>query len=69
MGKFFSVIIPHYNSFEKLERLVYSIPENENIEIIIIDDDSKKTIFSEEIVEKLKVRKVNHLAWGRALET
>lgn len=51
------MIIPHYNSFEKLERLVYSIPENENIEIIIIDDDSKKTIFSEEIVEKLKVRK------------
>lgn len=36
----FSIIIPHYNSFDKLERLVKTIPNDENIEIIIIDDNS-----------------------------
>ena len=36
----YSIIIPHYNSFEKLQRLIKSIPTREDIEIIVIDDKS-----------------------------
>ncbi len=36
----FSVIIPHYNSHGKLVRLLESIPVREDIEIIVVDDQS-----------------------------
>lgn len=36
-----SVIIPHFNSLRKLKRLLETIPEDENIEVIVIDDRSK----------------------------
>lgn len=45
----FSVIIPHYRDFEGLKRLIPSIPEKDNIQIIIVDDCSYD---SKEIVEK-----------------
>ncbi|WP_305818591.1 glycosyltransferase family 2 protein [Photobacterium leiognathi] len=35
-----SIIVPHYNSLIKLERLLKSIPDNEKIETIVIDDNS-----------------------------
>lgn len=35
-----SIIIPHYNSFDKLNVLLQSIPENNSIEIIVVDDYS-----------------------------
>lgn len=35
-----SVIIPHYNSAETLSRLIDSIPEREEIEILVVDDNS-----------------------------
>ncbi|EJE4171821.1 glycosyltransferase family 2 protein [Vibrio parahaemolyticus] len=35
-----SVIIPHYNSFDYLINLISTIPENEKIQIIVVDDNS-----------------------------
>ncbi|WP_158591760.1 glycosyltransferase family 2 protein [Oceanobacillus halophilus] len=35
-----TIIIPHYNSVESLEKLLNSIPTSEGIEIIVIDDKS-----------------------------
>ncbi len=37
-----SIIIPHYNSTELLEILIASIPEREDVEILLIDDNSTK---------------------------
>lgn len=38
----FSIIIPHYNNEISLTKLLKTIPEDKDIEIIIIDDNSKK---------------------------
>jgi len=38
----YSIIIPHYNSPKSLEKLLSSIPIQENIQIIVIDDHSSK---------------------------
>lgn len=35
-----SIIIPHYNTPELLEKLLISIPEKEDIQIIVVDDNS-----------------------------
>lgn len=37
----YSIIIPHYNSPNLLKRMLNSIPEREDIEIIVVDDCSK----------------------------
>lgn len=37
-----SIIIPHYNSVELLEKMIASIPENEDVEILLIDDNSSE---------------------------
>lgn len=37
----YSIIIPHYNDLERLKNLVSTIPDRTDIEIIIIDDNSK----------------------------
>ena len=39
-----TVIVPHYNSPEKLQRLVASIPVQDWIEIVIVDDNSRESI-------------------------
>ncbi|MUK46089.1 glycosyltransferase [Aliivibrio fischeri] len=36
----YSIIIPHFNDFKSLERLLNSIPSRDDIEIIVIDDKS-----------------------------
>ena len=36
----YSIIIPHYNNAEDLKRCLASIPEREDVEIIIVDDNS-----------------------------
>lgn len=38
-----SIIIPHYNSSDLLEKLLSTIPKNKNIEIMVIDDKSDIT--------------------------
>ena len=53
MEKQLSIIIPHYNSPRKLERLLDTIPDKEEIEVIVCDDCSTKEIDKfKEIVEK-----------------
>lgn len=37
-----SIIIPHYNMPELLEKLLVTIPEKEDIQIIVVDDNSTK---------------------------
>lgn len=39
-----TIIVPHYNSAETLERLIKSIGRHGNIQIIVIDDNSNKNI-------------------------
>jgi glycosyltransferase involved in cell wall biosynthesis len=36
----FSIIIPHYNDIERLHKLVSTIPIRDDIEVIIVDDNS-----------------------------
>ena len=36
-----SIIIPHYNDAERLRRCLNSIPIDEDIEVIVVDDNSK----------------------------
>jgi len=38
----YTVIVPHYNSYELLLRLVKSIPLRKDIQLIIVDDNSSK---------------------------
>ncbi len=49
-----SIIIPHFNAPELLEKLLKTIPKKENIEIIVIDDNSTNGV---EKFEYLKVKK------------
>ena len=41
-----SIIIPHYNDPNRLERLLKSIPSDERIEVVIVDDQSVNQNFS-----------------------
>lgn len=36
----YSIIIPHYNSIDGLQKLVSSIPDRDDIEVIVVDDNS-----------------------------
>ena len=36
----YSVIIPHYNIVPLLERCLKSIPDREDIQIVVVDDNS-----------------------------
>lgn len=39
-----SIIIPHYNSAQLLEKLLNSIPSREDIQIIVVDDNSTRDV-------------------------
>lgn len=47
-----SIIIPHKNDLERLERLINSIPKNDNLEIIVVDDHSDKFSLIKSSLEK-----------------
>lgn len=47
-----SIIIPHYNSSDTLEKLLASIPNKEEIQVIVVDDYSEKQHLDE--IAKLK---------------
>lgn len=49
MNYTYSVAIPHFNSPELLDRMLKSIPERDDIQVIVVDDGSKP-----ENVEKIK---------------
>ena len=40
MNKTYSFVIPHHNTPDLLQRLIDSIPQREDIEIIVVDDNS-----------------------------
>lgn len=40
----YSIIIPHFNSPHKLRRLLLSIPERDDLQIVVVDDTSTKMI-------------------------
>ena len=52
----YSIIIPNYNSFNLLSRCLDSIPEREDIEVIIVDDNSYSNQFLD-FLEKTKEKK------------
>jgi len=37
---YYSFVIPHYNTPDLLQRLIDSIPQREDIEVIVVDDNS-----------------------------
>lgn len=39
----YSIVVPHYNSLVGLERLLASIPQRSDIQVIVVDDNSKDT--------------------------
>lgn len=41
----YTIIIPHYNDYENICRLITSIPKNDCFEVIIIDDNSPEQTF------------------------
>lgn len=59
MSKWLSIIIPHYNSIDLLEKLVDSIPKDPSIEIIIVDDKSNEDIEKIHLFEE-KIKKTGH---------
>ena len=36
----YTIIIPHYNSYELLKKCVKSIPSREDIQIVVVDDNT-----------------------------
>lgn len=42
-----SIIVPHYNSLDSLPRLLNSIPERDDIEVIVVDNSPKKISISD----------------------
>lgn len=40
MDKLISIIVPHYNTPDTLLRLIQSIPINDDIEVLVVDDNS-----------------------------
>lgn len=51
----YSVSIPHYNSPHMLKRMLESIPERDDIQIIVVDDGSEK----DKVEELKKIRHTN----------
>ena len=50
-----SIIIPHYNTPDLLQKLIDSIPHIEDIQIIVVDDRSDKNLEKlSEVQEKYK---------------
>lgn len=43
----YSVIIPHYNSLDSLPRLLNSIPERKDIEVIVVDNSPQRILVSD----------------------
>jgi len=52
--KILSIIIPHFNSVSLLKKLLISIPKQENIEVIVIDDQSTEDAQEFNILKKEK---------------
>jgi len=55
----YSIIIPHYNDYSRLERLLKSIPINRNdIEVLVIDDCSPDKKLLTELKTRLSYKQI-----------
>lgn len=53
----FSIIIPHKNSFDLLCRCIASIPESDDIQVIVVDDNSDSSaVMKEDFLALLQAR-------------
>lgn len=48
-----SIVIPHYNSSTLLKRMLSTIPEREDLQVIVVDDCSK-------LEERVRLRELSH---------
>lgn len=55
----YSIIIPHFNIHQLLKRLLSTIPQREDLQVIVVDDCSTKDI---EILEELR-KKYHWVEW------
>lgn len=65
----YSFIIPHHNTPDLLQRLIDSIPKREDIEIIVVDDNSdgdKKANITRSDVKIIYINKENTRGAGKA---
>ena len=65
----YSFVIPHYNTPALLQRLIDSIPQREDVEIIVVDDNSdedKKASVSRPDVQTIYIDKEHSRGAGRA---
>lgn len=65
----YSFIIPHHNTPELLSRLINSIPQREDVEIIIVDDNSdgdKKACVNRQDVHVIYVDNIHSKGAGKA---
>lgn len=72
MNKTYSFIIPHHNTPDLLQRLIDSIPQREDIEIIVVDDNSdadKKAAVKRPDVKTIYIDKEHTKGAGRARNT
>lgn len=58
-----SIIIPHYNSVEKLKKLLKTIPKKDNLQIIVIDDKSDEKL--DELNKLINNRVYSHITFLR----
>lgn len=49
-----SIVIPHYNSVDMLEKLILSIPDRKEIQIIVVDDNSNRNVEQLEHIKQLR---------------
>jgi glycosyltransferase involved in cell wall biosynthesis len=56
-----SIIIPHFNSVELLKKLLATIPEKEDLEVIVIDD--KSTMGKEEYLKLKEDKDFEHITF------
>lgn len=65
----YSFVVPHHNSPDLLQRLINSIPQREDIEVIVVDDNSdegKKAIVDREDVKIIYLDKDHSKGAGHA---
>ena len=69
MNPTYSIIIPHHNSPSLLQRLLNSIPERNDLEVIVVDDNSdeeKRAYSSRSDVKILYIDKLQTRGAGKA---
>ena len=69
MDKTYSFVIPHHNTPDLLQRLIDSIPQRDDIEIIVVDDNSdadKKAAVKRPDVKTIFIDKEHTKGAGRA---